>query len=157
MADTPPFMMLREMPIPNPVTRLPLLRPVPIFRGLSRGALLEVARKSVEVTYPRDAVVIREGDPGDSLGVIVKGTVEVRKGDRVVAELTTGDFFGELSLIDGEPRSADVVATDDVTLLKLTATNFDPLLNDPFFARAILRSLTERFRGVLDSQAQVTP
>jgi CRP-like cAMP-binding protein len=116
-----------------------------------------VARKSAEITFPRDAVVIREGDPGDSLCIIVKGTVEVRKGDRVVAELTAGDFFGELSLIDGEPRSADVIATDDVTLLKLTASNFDPLLSDPYFARAILRSLAERFRGVLDSQADVSP
>lgn len=143
------------MSILNPVTRLPLLRPVPIFRGLSKGALLAVARQSTEVTYPPDAVVIREGDPGNSLCIIVAGTVEVRKGDRVVAELTAGDFFGELSLIDGEPRSADVVALDDVSLLTLTAANFDPLLSDPYFARAILRSLARRFRDVLDATAEV--
>jgi voltage-gated potassium channel len=139
------------MPIPNPVTRLPLLRPVPIFRGLSKGALLAVARKSSELSYQVGEVVIREGDPGDSLCIICRGAVEVRKGDRVVAKLTNGDFFGELSLIDGEPRSADVVAVDDVTLLTLTASDFDSLLSDPYFARAIIRSLAERFREVLDS------
>jgi CRP-like cAMP-binding protein len=85
------------------------------------------------------------------LCIICRGAVEVRKGDRVVAELTNGDFFGELSLIDGKPRSADVVAVDDVTLLTLTASSFDSLLSDPYFARAIVRSLAERFREVLES------
>ena len=65
------------------------------------------------------------------------------------------DEFRMLSLIDGEPRSADVVALDDVSLLTLTAANFDPLLSDPYFARAILRSLARRFRDVLDATAEV--
>lgn len=145
------------MSIPNPVTRLPLLRPVPIFRGLSRGALLQVARKASEASYPSGAVVIREGDTGGCLGIIVKGTVEVRKADRVIAELTTGNFFGELSLIDGEPRSADVVAVDDVTLLTLSAASFDLLLGDPYFSRAVIASLAKRFREVLDSQGEQAP
>lgn len=145
------------MPILNPVTRLPLLRPVPIFRGLSKGALLQVARKSVEATYPSGSVVICEGEVGGCLGIIVKGTVEVRKGDRVIAELTAGNFFGELSLIDGEPRSADVVAIDDVTLLTLTAAEFNALLSDPYFSRAVISSLAKRFREVLNAQGTPAP
>ncbi len=113
------------MAMPNPVTRLPSLRPVPIFRGLNKGALLQVARKSVEVAYPKDSVVVREGDPGDSLCIIVMGAVEVVKNDSVVARLEAGNYFGELSLIDGQPRSATVVAVEELTLLTITSADFD--------------------------------
>ncbi len=139
------------MAVPNPVTRLPLLRPVPIFRGLTKVALLQVARRAVEVSYPPDSVIVQEGDPGDSLCIICRGTVAVMKGERVIAHLESGDFFGEISLIDGEPRSATVIATDDVELLTLSADAFDTLLNDPYFSRAALRSLALRFRSALHS------
>ena len=135
----------------NPVTRLPALRPVPIFRGLSKAALLQVARKSVEVSYPAGVVVVQQGDPGDSLCIIVSGTVEVRHDGRVVAVLSAGDFFGEISLFDGKPRTASVVAVDNVVLLTLRARDFDSLLNDPYVARAALKSLAERFRSCQDS------
>jgi CRP-like cAMP-binding protein len=139
------------MAVVNPVTRLPALRPVPIFRGLSKSALFSVARRSVEVSFPAGATVVTEGDPGDSLCVIVEGKVDVRKGDRVVAELTAGDFFGELSLIDGQPRTATVVATEDLILLTLGSSEFDTLLTDPYFARAVLTNLAQRFRKVQDA------
>jgi CRP-like cAMP-binding protein len=139
------------MTITNPVTRLPSLRPVPIFRGLNKGSLLQVARKSVEVTYPQDAVVVREGDPGDSLCIIVSGAVEVRKKDHAVARLQPGDFFGEISLIDGEPRSATVVAVEDLTLLTISSEDFCSLLADTYFACAVLKSLATRFREMLEA------
>ena len=143
--------MKAAMPLTNPVTRLPSLRPVPIFRGLNKGALLQVARKSAEITYPAGTVVVREGDPGDSLCIIVSGSVEVLKSEQPVARLQAGDFFGEISLIDGEPRSATVVAVEELTLLTISSADFSDLLSDNYFACAVLRSLATRFREVLDS------
>ena len=140
------------MPVPNPMTRLPALRPVSIFRGLNKAALFQVARRAVEVSHPKGTVLVREGDPGDSLCIIVDGAVDILKDDHVVAQLEAGDYFGELSLIDGEPRSATVVAVEDVVLLTLSSSAFDSLLGDPYFCRGILRSLSERFREVLNSQ-----
>ena len=140
------------MSLPNPMTRLPSLRPVPIFRGLNKSALFQVARKSVEVSHPKGTVLVREGDPGDSLCIIVEGVVDVVKEDHVIAQLSAGDYFGELSLIDGEPRSATVVAVENVTLLTLSSAEFDSLLGDPYFCRGILRSLSERFREMLNLQ-----
>ena len=140
-----------DMTVVNPITRLPALRPVPIFRGLSKAALFAVARQSVEVCYPAGTTVVTEGDPGDSLCVIVEGKVDVCKGDRVVAELKAGDFFGELALIDGEPRTATVIASEDLTLLTLKSSEFDTLLSDPYFSRAVLRNLAKRFREVQDA------
>jgi CRP-like cAMP-binding protein len=139
------------MTVVNPMTRLPALRPVSIFRGLSKQALFSVARKATEITYPAGTTVVSEGDPGDSMGVIIAGAVDVCKGDHVVAKLAVGEYFGELALIDGEPRTATVVATEDLTLLTVTAEDFDALLTDPYFARAVMRNLAQRFREVQDA------
>ena len=139
------------MTVLNPMTRLPALRPVSIFRGLSKQALFSIARKATEVNYPAGTTVVREGEPGDSMGVIVAGAVDVCKGKHVVATLTAGDYFGELALIDGEPRTATVVATEDLTLLTVKSEDFDVLLDDPYFSRAIMRNLAQRFREVQDA------
>jgi len=143
--------MTATMAVTNPVTRLPALRPVPLFRGLTKEQLLHVARKSVEVTHLSGATLVQQGDPGDSLCIIAEGTVEVRRDGRVVAQMTAGEFFGELSLIDGEPRSATVVAVEDVVLLTLSSSDFDSLLTIPYVARAALKSLAKRFRETQDS------
>lgn len=139
------------MAVTNPSTRLPALRAVPIFQGLRKTTLLEVARRATEIAYPAGTVLIREGDPGDALCVIVRGTVEVVKDGRAVAQMTQGDFFGEISLIDGKPRSATVVAVDDVMLLELSASDFQELLNIPLVARAALESLARRLREAHDT------
>jgi CRP-like cAMP-binding protein len=124
---------------------------VPIFRGLTKAELLQVARKSVEVTHRRGATLVRQGDPGDSLCIIAEGAVEVVRDGHVVAQMTAGDFFGELSLIDGEPRSATVVAVEDVVLFTLNSDEFDSLLSIPYVARAALKSLAKRIRETHDS------
>jgi CRP-like cAMP-binding protein len=145
------------MPVTNPATRLPALRPVSIFRGLSKAALLQVARKSTEVTYPRGATVVRQGDPGDFLCIIVEGTVEVHRDGSVVAQMTAGEYFGEISIIDGQPRSATVVAIDDVVLLTLSSSDFDSLLDVPYVARSALKGLATRFREVQSSHEPQRP
>ena len=139
------------MSLPTPMTRLRALRPVPIFRGLTKEDLFEVARMTTEVTYPADETVVREGDPGDALYIIVEGTVEIHTGGRMVARMTAGDFFGEISLFDGEPRSATVVAVDDVVLLRLKSSDFETLLKIHYIARTALESLARRFRAAQDS------
>ena len=79
------------MPVVNPGPRLPILRPVSIFRGLTKANLFEVARRAVEVTYPAGTTVVQQGDPGDTLCVVAKGSLEVLQDDSVVAQLGAGD------------------------------------------------------------------
>ena len=134
------------MSVTNPMTRLPALRRVPIFQGLTKEALFDVARRTREVAYPSGSVLVREGDPGNSLGIIVDGSVEVRTGERVIARMGEGDFFGEIALLDGAPRTASVIAVGDVVLLTLTSADFEALLTIPYVARTALRSLAERVR-----------
>lgn len=148
---TPGRMMMATMSLTIPVTRLPVLRPVPIFRGLSKGTLLEVARRSVEVSYPPGATVVKQGDPGDTLCIVAKGTLEVYRDDRVVRQLTVGDYFGEISLIDGEPRTATVVTIDNVELLELNSSDFDSLLTVPYVARVVMANLAHLLREALET------
>ena len=135
----------------NPAMWLPTLREVPLFRGLTRATLIQVAQRSSAIACSPGTILVEQGDPGDFLCVIVDGTVEVRRDGRVISHKTSGDYFGEISLIDGEPRSATVVAVDDVTVLKLDSSDFDSLLNIPHVARAVLRGLASLFRHVQDA------
>ncbi len=135
----------------NPTERLAALRRVPIFKRLEKGTLFEIARRTDEARFSAGATLVSEGDPGDALCLIVEGTVEVRKQDRSIARMTVGDFFGEMSLIDGEPRSATVVAVDDVALLVLDAADFESLLRIPEVAHAALGSLAKRLREAHES------
>lgn len=134
------------MTVVNPSARLPVLRPVAIFQGLRKATLFEIARRTSEVTYPAGATVVREGDPGDRLCIVVSGVVEVTRGDRVVRSLHAGDYFGEISLIDGRPRSATVVAVDDVVILELRSEDFDSLLNVAHVARVVMTNLASIIR-----------
>ncbi len=136
------------MSVTESLTRANALRSVTIFRGLDRATLLDVARKTKEVTHPAGATVVREGDPGDMLCIIARGTVEVQVRGRTVAQMTDGDFFGEISLVDGKPRSATVVTVDDVVLYTLSRSDFEDLLDIPrrSVAYAALRGLAERVR-----------
>lgn len=146
--------MLAIMPVINPAKRVPVLRPVEIFRGLPKATLFEVAREVSEVSYPPGTTLVRQGDPGDALCIIAEGTVEVLRDDRVVAQLTAGDYFGEISLIDGEPRSATVVALDQVVLLELSSANFESLLALPRVAGVVMKNLARLFREASHAEEQ---
>jgi CRP-like cAMP-binding protein len=108
--------------------------------------LFEVARKSVEVTFPAGTTIVRQGDPGDALCIIAEGVVEVIRDGKVVGRLTAGDYFGEISLIDGGPRSATVVAVEDVRLLTLGSADFESILAEPYAARAVMTNLATLVR-----------
>lgn len=82
--------------------------------------------------YPAGSVLFREGDPGDFMYVIQAGTVEIRRkvgdGERVLAVLPPGEFFGEMALINARPRSATAVVRDDARLLVIEARTFEAML-----------------------------
>jgi CRP-like cAMP-binding protein len=112
--------------------------------------VLEVAR---ERAYPKNSVILFEDDPGDALYVVKQGQVKVvligEDGREVILSvLGEGDFFGEMALIDDEPRSAHVIAMGD-SLLVLRREDFQGLLmQTPAIALAMLRELTRRLRRV---------
>lgn len=107
-----------------------LLDRVPIFSACSKKELGLIARLVKQVQFPEGRIITRTGETGVGLHVISEGQAAVLSGDRELAQLAEGDFFGEIALLDGGPRSADVVAKTEVRTLALSAWDFRSLLED---------------------------
>jgi len=100
-----------------------LVAKVPLFSEAGAITISEIVSSLRSRSYPANATIIRRGAPGDSMYFIVSGSVEVQKGTRKIA-LYDGNFFGEMSLLNRTPRSADVVTTTPCTMLVLNAADF---------------------------------
>lgn len=124
-----------------------VLAGVPLFSGLSKRHLRRIANLTEEAVFPAGATIATEGEPGDTFYVITEGRARVRHGDRTVARLGVDDFFGEVSLIDGGPRTASVEAQEDVRALSLHRAEFRRMLEqEPAVVVRILSELAMRLR-----------
>lgn len=106
--------------------RVDVVRHVPIFDVLSEGSRARVAGMSTERLFTAGEEIVRQGDAGQELFVLVKGSVAVQVDGQEVARLGPGGFFGEMSLLTGEPRSATVVAVDDVRAIAVAPDALRP-------------------------------
>jgi AAA family ATP:ADP antiporter len=132
------------------VERVLTLKSAPLFAGTSDAVLAELAGLVEEVSFDTDQVVFHKGDPGDSLYVIISGSVKVWDGDRLLNELTEGEAFGELALLDPEPRLGTVKAAEPTHLLRLDSPSFREVLDSqPEVSSAILRVVTKYLRSQL--------
>jgi CRP/FNR family transcriptional regulator, cyclic AMP receptor protein len=124
------------------------LAKVQLFSGCSNKELTTLARAVKDIDHPAGTVIAREGDPGVGLFIIAEGTTDVTIGGRRKAKLGPGDFFGEIALLDGGPRTATVIATTDVKLLGLTEWVFRGLmLEHPPIAVKALQAMASRLRS----------
>jgi len=139
-----------------------LIDSIDIFAPLSAEEKESVARSAITSLYAPGELILRRGDAGDSMFVIRRGKVEVRlptgNGDgQQVAELETGNFFGEMALLTGEPRNADVVALTEVETLQITKGCIQPLLdNNAMLAEELSHKISER-QTRLDEYARAMP
>ena len=132
---------------PSQDARIRHLQRVPLFSGLNEDELRRVAELSRIAEAPVGTVVTQIGEPGDSFFIIIDGAVAVRTPVGAGSQLQPGDFFGEMSLLDGEPRSATIVATTDLRLLIVDRSHFWRLLDEtPDLVRRILTILSRRVR-----------
>ncbi len=127
------------------------LKKVPLFSSLSKQELELLSEKLDMVQFKKDDVIIREGDLGDCFYIIKSGTVRVEtqieemQHPVVLARLESGDYFGEMALITGEPRSATVIAETDVDLWRLLKSDFDTLImNNPQITLSLTHMLSHR-------------
>lgn len=125
-----------------------LLRAVPLFAGMPERVVASVAAVVTPVTFPAGAVLMREGDPGDSFLMIRSGAAVVTLAGTVLSHLGGGDFLGEMSLLDGGPRTATVTATEPIEGLELSRADFLELIETSSSVRlAIIEALTQRVRN----------
>lgn len=135
-------------------SKVEMLKNVPLFRGLSQRQVEQIARLADEVEVAAGKRLASAGETGHELFVIVDGQATVSTKDRRTVTLSPGEFFGEMSLIDGGPRSATVDAATPMKLLVIGHREFWELLNEaPPLAGKIMRTLSERLRN---AEAAVT-
>jgi CRP-like cAMP-binding protein len=124
------------------------LRAVDLFSELEPRELDVLANVAREGEYAPGEVVVAEGDDSGRLHLVVSGHAETRVGNTKVGELGPGDYFGEMAVIDRQPRSATVLATDDLTTLSLASFSVRPiLLEHPEIAIKMLLKLCGRLRA----------
>src|SRR4030042_1430379 len=121
-----------------------LLKKVPLFSSLSQRHLKEIAKHADQVQVEKGRVLVQQGKTGWEFIFIAEGKARVEKDGKVIRQLSGGDFFGEIALIDGKPRTATVTAETDMTVLIVHKTSFDHLLDTiPGLQKKILISLCD--------------
>ena len=125
-----------------------------LFGSLNRRALRRVAGTARVVTHEPGKRITTEGEDGIAFHLILDGSATVTLGEGVRHTMGKGDYFGEISMIDGEPRSATVTVDKPMRSAAITAWDFRPLLDEePAIAKAMLQVLCRRIRGSVPAQA----
>ena len=120
---------------------------VDLFRDLSKAQLKRLAGAASEVSHPPGKAVTTEGGGALALHLIIEGSATVSKDGHELRTLGPGDYFGEISMIDGRPRSATVTALEGLTVMAIPHQDFETVLDeDPEVARRLLKTLCARLR-----------
>jgi CRP/FNR family transcriptional regulator, cyclic AMP receptor protein len=121
------------------------LKRAPLFEGLSRKELTQLARVSEDLEIPEGTVLTKEGEIGHEFFVIVEGDTEVKRKGKNLGTRGAGDFIGEIALLEQIPRTATVKAKTPLRVFVLTSKDFRHLLEEsPNVERKVLRTLAKR-------------
>jgi CRP/FNR family transcriptional regulator, cyclic AMP receptor protein len=125
---------------------------VPFFAGLDEKKRKSMVAQGKELSYKPGDKIVEEGTMGVGFYMILEGKAEVRKGRKVLASLGKGQFFGEMSLIDEQPRSADVVAVEPTRCWALSTWAFNAMAKAiPELPLNMLKELVKRLRAAQSS------
>ena len=128
--------------------RLAWLREVPLFRGCAESSLAALAERTAEIDFRPGQAIVQQGQVGNGLFILVKGTARVTTGDQELAHLGPGEVIGELSVIDQEPRVATVTAVEAVRCLALASWDLLALLEeDAQLGLNLVHELVRRLRS----------
>jgi CRP-like cAMP-binding protein len=132
--------------------KLDLLQSIPLFAGLDRHHVERLGMLTEEVDVPAGKVLIRQGEAGADLMIVVSGQVGVERDGARLAKHGAGDVFGEIALIERGPRTATVVAEAPTRLLVVNHRDFHSLMEEfPAVAAQVLLTLAHRIRSLESS------
>jgi CRP-like cAMP-binding protein len=124
------------------------LKSVDLFRSLLGEELATVAEIAEEQPFAAGEAVFAEGEPGDALYLVIEGAVRMHRGDRLLAVLGVRDVFGEMAVLDAEPRSASATVVKDAVLLKIGRDDFRDILTErPEIGIGVIQVLSRRLRA----------
>jgi len=125
-----------------------MLQNSPLWTGLTKQDLGLVVKSWRERSFEPGRNIVSEGEAGDSFYLILEGLVEVRSGGKLLSRLGPGQFFGEMAILENQPRSADVIAVEASRLLVLSAPAFKTLIfANPKIALKMLHEFARRIRN----------
>lgn len=129
------------------IEKVMALKTTGLFRETAEDLLVDIAFILKEISFRRNEIIVQKNDVGTCMFIIYSGSVKVHDGDHTLAELHSRDFFGELSLLDAEPRSASVTALEDSLLLRIDQHAFYEIMADRMeVIREIMKILCSRLR-----------
>ncbi|HKB77934.1 MAG TPA: cyclic nucleotide-binding domain-containing protein [Myxococcales bacterium] len=129
------------------VEKVLFLKSIDLFRGLPGEELATIAEIAEEQPFAAGDPVFAEGEPGDALYLLVEGAVKVHRGGEQLAQLGARDVFGEMAVLDSQPRSASVTVLKDAVLLKIGRDDFRDILQErPEIGMGIIQVLSRRLR-----------
>ncbi|MEA3354648.1 MAG: cyclic nucleotide-binding domain-containing protein [Campylobacterota bacterium] len=129
------------------IEKVIILKSINLFSEIPESDLLKVAMKLEPVECETGSVIIKQGDIGSSMYIVVRGEVDVDINGQVVTTLGEKNIFGELSVLDPEPRSATIITTKETLLFKISSDLIYDLISEHTdVARGILRILCQRLR-----------
>ncbi len=132
-------------------TKIEALRRAPLFDGLSRSELEQLARLAEDLEVDAGKVLTREGESGREFFVILEGEVDVARGGRTIATRGAGDFIGEIAILENIRRTATVTAKTPLRFFVLTAQAFRTVVEEhPEVERKVLRALARRLATLSD-------
>jgi CRP/FNR family cyclic AMP-dependent transcriptional regulator len=128
------------------------LRRVPLFAGLTEPQFEQLAAGSARRSYPKGRTIVSEGEPSQSMYILLAGRAKVQRSDSegkevILAVLGSGEYFGEMSLIDDSPRSASVITLESSEFIAVSKEAFKAMLaQSPDMAMSVMRGLVRRLR-----------
>ena len=142
---------LRQVRLFSRDTKVEALKRAPLFAELSRNELNELAKLTEDVDVDPGQVLCKEGRTGQEFFVIIEGEVEVTRRGKTLVKRGSGEFFGEIALVEDVPRTATVTARTPLRFFVLTRRDFLRLLdNQPKVERKVMRALARRLVSVSD-------
>ncbi|MBW4644979.1 MAG: cyclic nucleotide-binding domain-containing protein [Goleter apudmare HA4340-LM2] len=134
------------------VDRLLFVRRVPIFKELRDDFIVRLASVMDELTFPANYAIFKQGEEGRSLYIVASGRVKVHIGEKQLAEVDKGKYFGELAVFDTQPRSASATTLEPCECLELTQEQlYDAIEETPEIAVNIIRELSRLIRQLNDN------
>lgn len=137
-----------------------VLKKVPFFRTLGKDGIGFIVERLKFKPYEKNETICKSGDPGDKMFIIISGTVKVVVSsddgeEKIIASLAGGDYFGEMALLTGEPRSASVITTEPSEMFILSKTDFDVIVERfPSITLSMGKIMSQRLRDTLQKAAK---
>lgn len=140
------------------IEKVIVLKSVGMFAKIPEESLIDVAAVAEELEFGPGKDVVKKGEMGTSMYVIVEGRVRVHDEGKLLGEMTAGDVFGELSALDPKPRSATVTAVEDTYVFKMRQDAiYELMAQQPDLAQGIIRVLCQRIRDCDDMLRAILP